>query len=100
MNQPLDREQDDDQPRQEQSPLTQDVYARAGLGIGSALFTATRAAAKRLGYAWINATIRADNPVGLAYYQSRGFRDWHLLEDVPLGDGTVVDKICKRFDLD
>jgi GNAT superfamily N-acetyltransferase len=73
---------------------------RAGLGVGSALFTATRTAARRLGYAWINATIRADNPVGLAYYQSRGFRDWQLLEDVPLGDGKVVDKICKRFDLD
>jgi GNAT superfamily N-acetyltransferase len=73
---------------------------RAGLGIGSALFKATRAAAKRLGYAWINATIRTDNPVGLAYYQSRGFRDWQRLEGVPLGDGTLVDKICKRFDLD
>lgn len=73
---------------------------RTGLGIGSALFTATAAAARGLGYGWINATIRTDNAGGLAYYQSRGFRDWRLLRDVPLGDGTVVDKICKRFDLD
>ena len=73
---------------------------RHGLGIGSALFDATAAAARRLGYLWINATIRADNSGGLTYYQSRGFRDWTLKHDVPLASGLVVDKISKRYDLD
>ncbi len=72
---------------------------RTGLGIGSALFDATRKAAMELGYDWINATIRADNEGGLTYYQSRGFRDWAVDRDVKLDSGQVVDKISKRFDL-
>lgn len=72
---------------------------QTGLGIGSALFNATAKAAKSLGYVWINATIRADNTGGLTYYQSRGFRDWHVDEDVPLDNGLVVDKISKRYDI-
>lgn len=72
---------------------------RTGLGIGSALFAASAKAAKEAGYVWINATIRADNSGGLTYYQSRGFRDWHFDEDVALENGTLVDKISKRFDL-
>jgi L-amino acid N-acyltransferase YncA len=64
-----------------------------GLGIGSALFSATSAAAERLGYEWINATIRADNTGGLTYYQSRGFRDWHFQSGVQLDSGLIVDKI-------
>jgi L-amino acid N-acyltransferase YncA len=72
---------------------------QTGLGIGSALFDATRAAAKSLGYIWINATIRADNTGGLTYYQSRGFRDYAIEENVRLESGLVVDKISKRFDL-
>lgn len=72
---------------------------KTGLGVGSLLFEATRAAAARLGYHWINATIRADNSGGLVYYQSRGFRDWHFEENVPLASGQRVSKISKRFDL-
>lgn len=72
---------------------------QTGLGIGSALFEATRRAAKRLGFVWINATIRADNAGGLTYYQSRGFRDWRFEANVKLADGLVVDRISKRFDL-
>lgn len=72
---------------------------RTQLGIGSALFSATAQAAKRLGYAWINATIRADNTGGLTYYQSRGFRDWHVDEGITLASGQVVDKISKRYDI-
>lgn len=72
---------------------------RTGLGIGSALFDATRRAAVRLGYDWINATIRADNTGGLTYYQSRGFRDWAFDQGVTLDSGQVVNKISKRFDL-
>lgn len=73
---------------------------RTGSGIGGALFAATAKAARKLGYAWINANIRADNEQGLTYYQSRGFRDWRRVEGVQLADGMVVDKIWKRFDLD
>ena len=55
------------------------TFARVGrtqLGIGSALFEATRNAANTLGYSWINATIRSYNEGGLAYYQSRGFEPY------------------------
>lgn len=72
---------------------------QAGLEIGSKLFDATVQAAIDLGYDWINANIRADNSGGLAYYQSRGFRDWGRLENIKLADGTQIDKILKRYDL-
>lgn len=72
---------------------------KQGLGIGSKLFEATRKVAKDLGYAWINANIRADNDSGLAYYQSRGFEDYGKIEGYQMADGRVVDKILKRLDL-
>ena len=72
---------------------------KTGLGIGSALFEATKHAAKNAGYTWINAEIRADNAGGLIYYQSRGFEDYGHVEGKRLGDGTVIDKVLKRFDL-
>jgi L-amino acid N-acyltransferase YncA len=70
-----------------------------GLGIGSKLFEVTKSAAKALGYDWINANIRADNESGLAYYQSRGFEDYGRIEGARLGDGALVDKVLKRYDL-
>ena len=70
-----------------------------GLRIGSKLFETTKSAAHALGYKWINATIRADNAGGLAYYQSRGFEDYARLPNQTLANGQVVDKISKRFDL-
>jgi L-amino acid N-acyltransferase YncA len=72
---------------------------RTGLGIGSALFTATAKAAKALGYVWIDADIRADNEGGLIYYQSRGFRDYGRREGIALSSGQRVDKILKRYDI-
>lgn len=72
---------------------------RTGLGIGSALFRATEQAARDLGYIWINADIRADNEGGLIYYQSRGFEDYARKTGIRLDDGTVVDKVLKRYDL-
>lgn len=72
---------------------------KARLGIGSKLFDHSRRAAKRLGYASINATIRTDNAEGLAYYQSRGFEDYKVEKGIVLDDGTVVDKISKRYRL-
>lgn len=70
-----------------------------GLGIGSALFEETKRAALQFGYAWISANIRADNAGGLAYYQSRGFEDYGRIPNYRLGDGQVVDKVLKRYDL-
>ena len=72
---------------------------QTGLGIGSKLFEASREAARTMGFAWINATIRGDNAGGLAYYQSRGFEDYARLSDQRLANGSIVDKICKRIDL-
>ncbi|MGC1494919.1 MAG: GNAT family N-acetyltransferase [Sulfitobacter sp.] len=72
---------------------------QTGLGIGSALFEATRKAAKSLGYKWINANIRADNEGGLIYYQSRGFQDYRVIEGYQMANGQIVDKRLKRFDL-
>ena len=73
--------------------------AAAGRGIGRALFAATANAAQAAGVQTIDATIRADNSVGLAYYSSLGFRDYDILRNIPLRDGTRVDRIRKRFDL-
>lgn len=72
---------------------------KTGLGIGSALFEATKRAARDLGYKWINANIRADNTGGLAYYQSRGFEDYDRIVNYRLENGQVVDKVLKRLDL-
>ena len=72
---------------------------QTGLGVGSKLFEQTKAAAVRLGYVWINATIRTDNDGGLAYYQSRGFEDYARHANVALASGEIVGRISKRFDL-
>ena len=71
----------------------------SGLGIGSALFEATKRVARDIGYVWINANIRADNAGGLAYYQSRGFEDYGRKERVRMPDGRVFDKVLKRYNL-
>jgi len=68
-------------------------------GIGRALFPATRAAARAAGLTAIEATIRADNVGGLAYYSAMGFVDHRVTRGVPLKDGTPVDRIGKRYRL-
>lgn len=68
-------------------------------GIGTALFAATRKAAPALGFTEIDATIRADNTGGLAYYSKMGFVDYSIAKAVPLDDGTLVDRISKRLTL-
>jgi L-amino acid N-acyltransferase YncA len=68
-------------------------------GIGTALFAATKAAAIAAGYKTLEATIRADNASGLAYYSKMGFEDFQTFKDVPLSDGTPVDRIQKRLSL-
>lgn len=76
--------------------VRQGVQAR---GIGGALFTASRDAAQRAGPAAIDATIRADNVPGLAYYARMGFVDYDLVRNLPLSDGTRVDRVRKRYDM-
>jgi L-amino acid N-acyltransferase YncA len=66
-------------------------------GVGSALFAATTARARALGLTAINATIRADNVGGLAFYSRIGFVDHEVVPAVPLNNGTPVDRIRKRY---
>lgn len=68
-------------------------------GVGRALFAATREQARALGLTAINATIRADNHGGLAFYTKMGFEDWKRDAAVPLQDGTPVDRVSKRYRL-
>ncbi len=79
------------------------TFARIGVtgrGIGSALFAATVKRARELGLSGINATIRADNIGGLAFYTRLGFADHGVTVGVPLEDGTPVDRVHKRFALE
>jgi L-amino acid N-acyltransferase YncA len=76
------------------------TFARIGStqrGIGSALFAATRRRAIELGISAINATIRADNAGGLAFYSKQGFQDHSITPAVPLKDGASVDRVNKRY---
>jgi L-amino acid N-acyltransferase YncA len=68
-------------------------------GAGRALFPVTCEFARGAGFTQINATIRADNVPGLGYYSSVGFVDFDVARDVPLRDGTRVDRVSKRFKL-
>ncbi|MGO1119394.1 N-acetyltransferase family protein [Rhodovibrionaceae bacterium A322] len=68
-------------------------------GVGSKLFPATLAHARAHKVVAINATIRADNQGGLAYYSKMGFEDYALDKAVPLKNGQLVDRISKRFSL-
>ncbi|MGF1446517.1 MAG: GNAT family N-acetyltransferase [Pikeienuella sp.] len=68
-------------------------------GVGRALFAATCDRLRGLGVTAVNATIRADNALGLAYYARMGFEAYSVAHRVPLADGTPVDRISKRFAL-
>jgi L-amino acid N-acyltransferase YncA len=72
---------------------------RTQKGTGSLLFAATQAEARRQGLTAINATIRADNVGGLAFYSKLGFADYSVDRAVPLLDGTEIDRISKRYTL-
>lgn len=78
------------------------TFARVGLtqrGVGSALFARTLSAARAAGIATIDATIRADNTGGLAFYSRLGFVDYDRLIAAPLKDGTPMDRVRKRLDI-
>ncbi len=68
-------------------------------GTGAALFAATCAAVREKGLATLNATIRADNVPGLAYYGRIGFVDYAHDPDWALEDGRKVGRVSRRFDL-
>lgn len=68
-------------------------------GVGRVLFAATRQWARDTGLTTLNATIRADNAGGLAYYAAMGFETYRVVPDMPLREGAPVDRIWKRFDL-
>ena len=70
-----------------------------GNGVGSALFAATLASAHWNNATAINATIRADNVLGLGYYRRMGFVDCASEPDFRLQDGQQVGRISKRYDL-
>ncbi|MEM1315505.1 MAG: GNAT family N-acetyltransferase [Pseudomonadota bacterium] len=58
-------------------------------GVGRALFAVTLRAAEDAGLPSVDATIAADNPEALAYYEAMGFRTYR----------TPEGRVCKRFDL-
>jgi len=66
-------------------------------GVGTALFSTTKAYAENAKMAALNATIRADNTGGLAYYEKMGFRTYAVTPRVPLHSGTKVDRISKQL---
>ncbi len=59
-------------------------------GVGRALFDLSRRAASAASLPMIDATIAADNPEALAYYEAMGFRTYRTL------DGSI----CKRFSVE
>lgn len=78
------------------------TFARVGgtqRGIGTALFAATMEEARRQNLNGINATIRADNTGGLIFYSRMGFQDHSVTRNIPLRDGTPVDRVNKRYQL-
>jgi L-amino acid N-acyltransferase YncA len=68
-------------------------------GVGSALFAAMIDRARAHGLSAMNATIRADNSGGIAFYTKQGFADHAVTVGVPLQDGTPVDRVHKRYPL-
>lgn len=52
-----------------------------GRGIGRKLLAATLAAAREAGVSNIDATIRAENTGGLAYYSRMGFVDYRMSDE-------------------
>ena len=68
-------------------------------GIGTALYSMTRQDALAANLVAINATIRADNVSGLGFYSKMGFEDYNVIKGIPLNDGTLLDRIQKKYTL-
>lgn len=66
------------------------TFVRVGIqqgGVGTALFQATKAAARRIGAAHLMAVIRKENTGGQTYYGRMGFVDL----------GETAEKVMKRY---
>lgn len=69
-------------------------------GAGRALFAKTLSDCRAYCAKDIIAKITSDNIGGLAYYSSIGFKDhMHLSDDHQRADGTLVDRVIKRYTL-
>lgn len=66
-------------------------------GVGRALFAQSVAFLRVEGFVAINATIRADNSGGLVFYDKIGFETYGSKKDTVLADGTIVDRVLKKF---
>jgi len=70
-------------------------------GAGRALFDKTLADCRARGGEAILARITRDNTGGLAFYSRLGFHDYQVIPDShQRPDGTMVDRIVKRYPLD
>ena len=69
-------------------------------GVGRQLSAATFAAARELGFRKLSATIRADNPAALAFYQGLGFRVIGVAQRHALLRGQYVDEVLAEKWLD
>ena len=87
----------DDLPNDVGDIATFSRVGRVRKGMGSQLFAVTRQAATEKGLAAVNATIRADNIGGLAFYGRLGFEPYRITRAVLLCDGTPVDRVSKRY---
>jgi L-amino acid N-acyltransferase YncA len=67
------------------------------LGIGRALTRATLLAAATLGLRTLTATIRADNPLALAFYQSQGFRIIGTIHNHARVRGALIDAVTAEL---
>ena len=70
---------------------------QAQKGVGTALFAATKTAARERGLTHLNAKIRCDNTGGLAYYSRMGFAHDRPAPDAVLKSGQVVGRVHKYF---
>jgi L-amino acid N-acyltransferase YncA len=64
-------------------------------GVGTALFSKTKAHAKRLDIVAVNATIRTHNKGGLIFYDKLGFETY--LANGESGNRTGPNQVSKRF---
>jgi L-amino acid N-acyltransferase YncA len=62
-------------------------------GIGQRLSTTTFNTAKELGYIKLRATVRADSPHALSFYQSQGFEVIGIAEQHAMLHGKYIDEV-------
>ncbi|MFZ2100553.1 MAG: GNAT family protein [Oricola sp.] len=65
-------------------------------GVGTALFSETLDLAAKFELSTLNATVRADNAGGIAYYEKMGFVPYEVERGVPLRSGRPVDRVFMR----